>query len=351
MSDDISGIESVEPDSAPVANQAPESRPEPSHPAPSSPWDGFKTLPQFQGQDDRTIATSLYQSMQREQAATRQLQQYVSVMPIAQEYMSNRPEYEKWKAAQLQQQKAASAAQEETKKWWNPPAIKDSYKRYLIKDEQGRDAIHPDAPMDARQALIDYQNYRADFAQKFLSNPEEALGPMIAEMAQKQAQEIIEKQLEARDNESYVANFEEENADWLYDKHENGERSVSFAGVAFHKYVEEARARGYAPGRDRAEYAVRQVELELLRQKYEQEQSRPPVQQQVRMPEPGPAPVQQQPQAQPDMARQNMEYLRREASRNPSRSSGATNNDPRQPKPKRTFEQMLMDEASSKSLI
>jgi hypothetical protein len=70
----------------------------------------------------------------------------------------------------------------------------------------------------------------------------------------------------------------------------------------------------------------------------------------MRMPEPVVPPVQQS-QPQPDLARQNMEYLRREASRNPSRSAGAANNDPRQPKPKRTFEQMLMDEASSKSLI
>jgi len=44
-----------------------------------------------------------------------------------------------------------------------------------------------------------------------------------------------------------------------------------------------------------------------------------------------------------DLASQNMNYLRREASRNPSRSAGAANNDPRQPKQKLTFEQMLAE--------
>jgi hypothetical protein len=300
-------------------------------------------MPQFQGQDDLAIARSLYQSMQREQAASRQLQQYVSIMPVAQEYLSNRPEFEKWRAAQQQQQAPApQAAPEPAKKWWNPPELKDSYKRYLTKDENGRDVIHPDAPYDAKLALTDWQNYRADFAQKFLSNPEDALGPMVAEMAQKQAQEIIEQQLADRDRQAYVDNFEKENADWLYDETTG---SVSPAGLLLHKYIEEARSKGIPPGKDRADYAVEKVELELMRQRYAADESpqAPPTPQYQPAPIQAPvqeAPVQPSPQ---DLAQQNMSYLRREASRNPSRSAGAANTDPRQPKPRQSFEQMLAD--------
>jgi hypothetical protein len=326
----------------PVAESVPDSQP-----VASSPWDAFKQLPEFQGSDDRAIAARLYQTMQREQAATRALQQYQSIMPVTQEYLSHRPEFQKWRESQRAQQ---APPPQETKKWWNPPEVKDSYRRYLVKDENGRDTISPDAPLDARQALLDWQNYRADFAQKFLSNPEEALGPMVAEMAQKQAQEMIQQQLETRDKEAFVSNWEAENKDWLYDQQTG---SVSPAGLMFHKYVEEARAKGINGPEPRAEYATAMTELELWRQRYggSFEQPQAAAAPQADYPEPAPA-VQPPPQPEPqNLAKQNMEYLRREASRNPSRSAGAANNDPRQSKPKRTFEQMLMEEAASKGLL
>lgn len=336
--------EDIEQDSLPVENDAPIAEQSHSAPAeaPQSPWDGFKSMPQFQGQDDLAIARSLYQSMQREQAASRQLQQYVSIMPVAQEYLSNRPEFEKWRTSQQQQQAPQATPEPAAKKWWNPPEVKDSHRRYMTKDEQGRDVIHPDAPYDAKLALSEWQNYRADFAQKFLTNPEDALGPMVAEMAQKQAQEMIEQQLATRDREAYVDNFEEENADWLYDENTG---SVSPAGLLLHKYIEEARSKGIPPGKDRADYAVEKVELELMRQRYSQEeaaQAQQVPQAPQYQPAPMQAPVQQAPSPQ-DLAQQNMSYLRREASRNPSRSAGAANNDPRQPKPRQSFEQMLAD--------
>ena len=344
--------EDIEQDSVPVANDAPltESQPEsPQAEVAHSPWDSFKQLPQFQGQDDRAIASHLYQSMQREQAASRALQQYQQIMPITQEYLSHRPEFEKWRAAQQQAHQQAQAPQpaaQPAKRWWNPPEVKDSYKRYLTKDEHGREVIHPDAPYDAKLALSEYQNYRADFAQKFLSNPEEALGPMVAELAQKQAQELIQEQLATRDREAYVETFEKENADWLYDQQTG---SVSPTGLLLHKYIDEARSRGIPPGKDRAEYAVEKVELELLRQQFSQG-SAPPPQAQYHQPEAVQAPVPQAPPPQ-DIARQNMDYLRREASRNPSRSAGAANNDPRQPKQQQTFEQMLAENLNAAGFI
>lgn len=336
---------------APISEAVPETAPAVGS-APPSPWEAFKQLPEFQGADDRAIAARLYQTMQREQAATRALQQYQSIMPVAQEYLSHRPEFQKWREAQKAAQQAAPP---EKAKWWNPPEIKDSYKRYLVKDEHGRDTISPDAPLDARQALLDWQNYRAEFAQKFLSNPEEALGPMVAEMAQRQAQEIIQQQLETRDKEAFVSEWEQQNADWLYDK-DTG--SVSPAGLLFHKYVEEARAKGINGPEPRAEYATAMTELELWRQRFGGSMEQPAAEQPVAPQAAPPAAPQAAPQETPpapqqaqSLANQNMEYLRREASRNPSRSAGSANNDPRQPKPKQTFEQMLREAAASKGLL
>ena len=349
MSDEFEGGEDVGGIEEPVESGAPEAAPEPVEAPQPSPWDSFKSLPQFQGQDDQSIARSLYQAMQREQAASRQLRQYQQAVPLVQQYLADRPEYEKWRNTRSQpQQMQAPAPQENPKGWWNPPELKDSYKRYLVKDEAGRDSIHPDAPIDARAAITDWMDYRANFAQKFLANPEEALGPMVQELAQKQAQELIEKTLEKRDNEGFVETVEAENRDWLFDQ-ETG--SVSPAGLLVHKYIEQAKSHGIAGPKARWDYAVAMTERDLLAQQFDSMQSQPDPQQfqqyeeQAEMPAPQPAepPV--------DAAQKNMEYLRREASRTASRSAGTANADPRQPRQKQTFEQMLLSEASSKGFL
>lgn len=333
-------------------------------PQPQSPWEAFKRLPDFQGADDRTIAARLYTSMEREKAASRALAQYQQVLPYAQEYLSNRREFESWRQSQAQQQQpqapAAQPQQAEKPKWWNPPQVKDSYKRYLTKDEDGREIIDPNAPIHAREELAEYQQYKADFARKFLEDPEGALGPMIQDMAAKQAQEIVQKQFEQVGNENYVSSIEEQNRDWLFDQ-ETG--NVTPEGLLVHKYIEEAREAGIQGPQKRWDYALAMTERELLAKAFDESQSsvqdslRQHTQQfmaqaqQVRQqpaPQPAPEPA---PAKQPDLATQNMQYLRREAARNPSRSAGTASNDPRTPKPKRSFADMLKEEASSKGLI
>lgn len=349
MSDEIAPQEAAEStsmdlDSTPVGSEPAGGVPqttsnESATPPAGSPYDAFKQLPQFEGQDDRAIAANLYQAMQREQAASHALRQYQQVMPVAQEYLANRQQFEAWKQSQSQQQ-APQQPEAEKPGWWNPPQVSDSHKRYLVKDANGRDTISENAPLDAQASLNEWMGYRAEFAQKFLANPEEALGPMVQELAQKQAQELIESTMSQRDNESFVNQVEEENRDWLFDQ-ETG--NVSPAGLLVHKYIEQAKANGINGPQARWSYAVAMTERDMLAQRFDQSQQ--PVQQQYVAPEP----VAEEPPQ--NMAQKNMEYLRKEAGRNPSRSSGAANADPRQPKPKRTFEQMLLDEANSKHLI
>ena len=315
-------------------------------PLAGSPYDAFKQLPQFEGQDDQAIAANLYQAMQREQAASHALRQYQQVMPVAQEYLANRQQFEAWKSAQSQQQQAPQQQSEGEPGWWNPPQLTDAHKRYLVKDANGRDAIAENAPLDAQAALSEWMGYRADFAQKFLANPEEALGPMVQELAQKQAQELIENTMTQRDNESFVSQVEEENKDWLFDQ-ETG--NVSPAGLLVHKYIEQAKSNGINGPKARWSYAVAMTERDMLAQRFDEGQMLAQQHQEaMQQPVEPEQPLEPSPQEQ---AQKNMEYLRKEAGRNPSRSSGAANADPRQPKPKRTFEQMLLDEANSKHLI
>jgi hypothetical protein len=308
--------------------------------APPEVWQHFRNMEQFAGQDDNAIAQRLYEAMQREEHAARALQQYQSIVPVAQEYLNNRQQYEAWKAAQAapRQQAPAPAAAPE-KGWWNPPEVKDSYKRYLTRDENGREIISPDAPMDARAALEDYMTYRAEFAQKFLDNPEQALGPMVEKFATQRAEAIVGERLGRMQDESFVQSLEEQNKDWLYDESGN----VSAEGLAVQKYINDAKSAGINGPKARWEYATKMVERDLLLTTLRQMQQ--PQQQQQ-------APQIQQPAAQPQPTRdqRNMEYLRQQAMRTANQRS-ANNTNAGTPQKPMTFEERLMAVAQEEGIL
>lgn len=338
-------VEGVGAEATPVEEGS--SAPEASAPAPEPQeqevWSAFRQLPEFQGQEDRAIAQRLYEAMQREEAAARALQQYQSIVPVAQEYLSNREAFEKWRSSQAQPSQPAApqpqqAAQPaEQPAWWNPPKVKDSYKRYLVRDENGREIISPEAPFEVRAALEEYQQYRAEFAQKFLDNPESAIGPMVEKVAMERAQKIVDERLERMQNESYVASLERENRDWLYD--ERGH--VSAEGLAVQKYIQDAKSMGINGAQARWDYATKMVERDLMLATLQQSQ-------QPQRPMPAPQPP--QPQPQPTAAQSNMEYLRQQAMRTASQRS-ATTTAARTPQKPMTFEERLLAAAQEEGLL
>ena len=325
------------------AESVPASSPEPQQsaaaPAAASSepvYYAFRTLPQFQGMDDRAIASHLYQAMQREEAATRALQQYQTIIPAATEYMNNRDAFHQWQAAQ---QKAQQPQPPEEKPWWNPPQLREAYKQYLVKDETGREVISQDAPLDARHALVEYQQYKAEFAKRFLENPEQALGPMVEKVAADRASQIVEQHLGQYQARQYVHNLEQENRDWLYDQNGN----VSAEGRAAQEYIQQAKALGIQSPQDRWDFAVAMVERDLLNRHYQLR----PSQQAPAAPVPQPAIPQP---ATPSVAEKNMDYLRQQAARKPSRTT-PENTDPRVPKPAKTFAQKLAQQAEGAGLL
>lgn len=326
------------PQSAGVAADASHSAGSSSAPAAASSdsvYHAFRTLPQFNGLDDRAIASHLYQAMQREEAATRALRQYQSVVP---EYLSNREAFEQWKASRNAPQQAAPEPPKQEPSWWNPPQVRDAFKQYLVKDENGREVISPDAPLDARHALVEYQQYKADFAKRFLENPEQTLGPMVEKVAADRAAAIVQEQFGRYQAQQYVSNLEQSNRDWLFDESGN----VSAEGRAAQEYIEQAKALGIKGPKERWDFAVAMVERDLLNRHYHQAQVRAAMQP---MPQPAPqAPVQK------SVAEQNMEFMRQQAARRPSQTTPETT-DPRVPKPAKTFAQRLSQEAKSAGLL
>jgi hypothetical protein len=308
----------------------------------SNVWSSFRALPDFQGQDDTQIAGRLYASLEREKAATKALQQYQQLIPYAQEYLTHRDAFDQWRQYQGQPQQqpqapAPQAVQPEQHKWWNPPELKDSDRRYLVKDANGRDSIAEGAPLHSRERLMDYMQYRADFAQKFLSDPQAALGPMVEQVAAERAREIVQEQIREVSEASYVTTLEQQNRDWLY---ETDGKTPSREGLMIQKYIGQAAQAGYGTPQERWQFACDMVERDLLREVLEQRQAaaaRPAAFAQQPPAAPQAAPQQAAPAQ--NRAERDIEYLRREASRNPSRSGPPS--DPRVPKAPMTFEQRL----------
>ena len=321
-------VESSAPvESAPVETTTTESVDAPPQQEQQSVWDAFKGLPEFEGQDDTTIARSLYESMEREKSATRNLQQYQQLIPYAQEYMEHKEAFDQWRNGQTQPQQAPAPApqapQQEERAPWLGPEVKPEHKRYLVKDENGRDAIAENAPLDARYSLENYLQHRADFAQNFLNNPEEALGPMIQQQAQQIAQEMIAEELGSRDEHHYITGLEEQNKDWLY---EADGTTPTKEGLAIQQYIQSAVDLGINGAEQRWEYATAMVERDLMLRVSESEKQAQQAQQfQQSLPPQQAAPAPQQAPAAPvaqNSAEKDIEFLRREASRNPSRSAG-----------------------------
>lgn len=355
-------------DSSPAVAEQPSGPASPA-PAQSAPqqslWDAFRALPDFRGQDDMSIARRLYETMERERAATQRLQQYQQYIPYAQQYLQHRPEFEQWLSTRNQpapQQapapQAPATAEDALGQFWNPPKLRESYKQYLVKDESGREVISPEAPLDAKHDLYEYLKYKADFAQKFLTNPIEALGPMVSEIANRQAQQIVQEQFQSVQEQQYVATLERENADWLYGQ--DGQPTEH--GLAIQQFIKEAADAGISSPEMRWQYAEMKLENHLnnqlndLRQQQQQRQQfQATLPQQTAISAPAAAPAMAAPAEQsapPDAtsrAQRDIDFLRREASRNPSRA--AASEAASAPATPMTFEQRLAQQAKRVGIL
>jgi len=332
MSDELLQTESVSeaPVSAPVDSAPPQSAPAPQSESFASPYEAFRHLPEFQGQDDLAIAQNLYRAFNGYGETQRQLQQFQSLIPHTTDYVQNREKYQQWLSAQ---QEASRPKAPEQPKWWNPPSIEDTYKSYIVRDPQtGKEVIDPNAPFEAQQALRKYQDYTANFARKLVTDPENTLKPFVEQVAMQKAQELVQQQLGQYQSQNYVSDLERQNSDWLY----NQDGSVSREGQAIQAYIGQAQQIGIQDPKARWQYATGMLQRDLLNLRYQQMQQPAP-----QAPPQGLAPQPpMQPQAPVDpVAQQNMQFLRERATRAPNRSAGTT--EPRAPRSRMSFEERL----------
>jgi hypothetical protein len=315
MAEDIETVDPVA--EAPEAPQSIETAPQSE--GFSTPYEAFRHLPEFQGQDDLSIARNLYSAFSGYGETQRQLQQYQQYVPKTLEYLQNEAQYKQWLDSQQAQKPA------EQPKWWNPPQIKDTWRSYIVRDPQtGKEVIDPAAPLEARAAIQEYQAYTADFARKFVTDPENTLKPFVEQVAMAKAQELVQQHLGQYQAVNYVQDLERQNADWLYDP--NGQ--ITPEGQAIQSYISQAQSIGIQDPKARWQFATGMLQRDLLNLRYQQMQQAPPA---------APAPP-----APPPVAQNNMNFLRERATRTPNRSAGTT--EPRAPRPRMSFEERLREQ-------
>lgn len=361
MSDEVADVVSSEEPVTTTTTTEQVSAPQQEAPAApqTSVWDSFKSLPDFEGKDEAEIARSLYQVMERERAASRKLQQYQQLIPYAQEYLQNREPFENWRRSQSAPQQPAAQApvqpqEQEPEFSWPVQSLEPRYRRYLVRDAEGREVISENAPLEARHKIQEYMERRAEFADQFLNNPQEALGPMVEKIAMQKAQELMEQELSTRDEQSFVSNLEKENSDWLYDQSGN----PTTEGLAVQRYIQQAKELGIQGAQARWDYATALVERDLLDQIRERNASQQRYQTFAQnLPTPAAAP-QEQPAVDPDpvpvvqnSAEKDIEFLRREASRNPSRAAGGGAGGSKSTGAPMTFEERLKAQLQRDNLL
>ena len=338
MSEEViqNDVQTEAPVSAPVDTAAPQSAPAQDF---SSPYEAFKHLPEFQGQDDLAIAQNLYRAFNGYGETQRQLQQYQQVVPYAQEYLKNQRDFEAWRKSQAE---AAQPKPQAAPKWWSPPEVKDTWKSYIVRDLQtGKEIISPDAPYEAQAALREYQTYTADFARKLVTDPENTLKPFVEQVAIQKAQEMVQQHLNQYQAQNYVSDLERQNADWLYDQQGN----ISREGQAIQGYIAQASEIGIQDPKARWQYATGMLQRDLLNLRYQQMQAHA-----AQGPAGVPAPVPAAPPQPADpVAESNMQFLRERATRAPNRSAGTT--EPRAPRARMSFEERLKSQLVSDGVI
>lgn len=326
-------------DSAPVTEPRPEASAGSGF---GTPYEAFRHLPDFQGQDDLTIARNLYSAYSGYEEANRKLDQFQRVIPYATEYLRNADAFRKW---QEEQAKASQPQPEPKKKWFSPPEVDETLKSYIIRDPQtGKEIIDPNAPLTAQEKLRAYQDYTANFARKFVTDPENTLKPFIEDVATQKAQELVQQHLNQYQAKNYVQDLERQNADWLY----NADGSVSREGQAIQAYIGQAAQMGISSPEARWQFATGMLQRDLLNLRYSQMQQAmqaPP--QMAPGPMGAPAPAPQIP-ADP-VAQNNMQFLRERATRTPNRSAGTT--EPRAPRSRMSFEDRLRTQLQTDGVI
>jgi hypothetical protein len=226
--------------------------------------------------DDATMLRDVFAAAQQAQTYRTQAQQLAQQQAALLQRMG-----------QPAQQQAApqqpGQAQNPLAKFWQPPEFQPQWEQLVTRDAQGNvNGVKPGAPVDILPKYLAYHQYRRDFADRLLSNPVEALGPMVQEMAAQQAQRIMQGQMQTYQDRTWTDSFMSQNSQWLHARdaagnlltnHATGRPMLSPAGQRFGQYVVEAERMGVGDIRQQERFARSMLQRDLLMGQQQQAQA------------------------------------------------------------------------------
>jgi len=191
----------------------------PSTPAAGTPASWLSQLREagvpYQGDDEKGAINALANLY-------KQFSQLQPLVPYVSAYTQHASQFAKYMEQQGRGgQPAIPAAQVQAKPWhtefWNPPEFNPSWQQQIVRDPQtGVLSAAPGAPPDVVMKYQAYQNYRAEQAEKFMSNPAQYMEPIVRKLAHEEAQRLMQSQLGDRDATSTGQNLIRENASWIF---------------------------------------------------------------------------------------------------------------------------------------
>lgn len=161
--------------------------------------------------DDSVLQERLVEAFSQQTERNREIEQQLEYMKLLQAY--GQPQV-------AATQPATTQAAETKTPWWNPPAVDENLVRqYATQDAEGQLQWKPNTPPQVQAAYEARAAYRADFADRFLSDPAGTLAPLLEEK-QASIRQMVEDTLwgmqEAQARKSAVDEFVKTNETWLY---------------------------------------------------------------------------------------------------------------------------------------
>lgn len=154
-----------------------------------------------------------------------------------------------------------------TGEWnWNPPQVD----LQLAAKYRTADGWKPETPADLRQAFEARENFRATFADRFMSDPEAALGPLIKKLSEQVVQQTFGQVQTEQQQQTAYASLIQENK-WIYEPDPiSGKPSgkLSVQGQRVNDLTAEILAQPYGQHMSQADVlklAIDRFELEKLR--------------------------------------------------------------------------------------
>lgn len=162
--------------------------------------------------DDLALQERLIEAFSQQTERNREIEQQLEYFRLMQAF--GQPQVPATPPATTQ------TAETPTNRWWNPPVVDENLVRqYASPGPDGQLQWKPNTPPQVQAAYEARVAYKADFAERFLSDPAAALAPLLEEK-QASVQRMVEDALwnmqETQARRSAVDEFVKSNESWLY---------------------------------------------------------------------------------------------------------------------------------------